>query len=778
MYGHGLPTHTELTEQDVLAIQDLQGQRLPDALEGDSGNDTLQTAVELSLPRQTAGQLQPPILVYGDLTTSADVDYFALPQNHRGAAPVTVRLQSKGISLLAPRVRVIARNGREIGSSASVQAGGATVLVRIDDLDQGERYFVEVTSARSDEFSVGGYSLIVTYDGLPQIDGRRIDQTAVGRERELDQTQVQSLLTEENALINGDLHQDDQLGQARRLGRRDEFANAARFETVASISDSSDIDYYRFDTLDLDEDDPLILNLTVHSLSPGELIPRATVFDQKRDPVAAEVLVNGQGEFVIQSQLQPDQVYYVRVEAADTQTPFVRGNYGMTLALVDEWIQLDTYLSTTVDREHPLAVHSLYVAQSQLFHTVVEVQPAPQSANQLLVAQFVDEQGQVLARLGTAPGDTRSFNSMLLTPGEYSVRLFAAGLADGELVRMSFNLRGTTFSDPLAIDPIDPTEDPLFLCPGEDDLYCYPGDVVSDDPFLWDDFLDTLPEVPDLELPELIDVLLGDWWSWYWDQQGQNGPALTLDDEYFLDSGQALVVGAVEGVLTNDLDPEGGPLVAVLVENANHGRLTLNPDGSFTYAPDAGFVGSDEFRYLAYDFVAESAPAVVRLEVAGPAATVGDFNGDLLVDADDLQLLCAALQAGLQHDLYDLTRDSQVDQDDLLYLVEDLLGTSIGDANLDGRFDSSDLVVVFQAGVYESGQPGSADWFTGDWTCDGFFDTSDLVFAFARGDYEAAGSASVSAADLRSSIASAVALAEDDARGNPHRPERRKAFVA
>ena len=178
--------------------------------------------------------------------------------------------------------------------------------------------------------------------------------------------------------------------------------------------------------------------------------------------------------------------------------------------------------------------------------------------------------------------------------------------------------------------------------------------------------------------------------------------------------------------------------------------LTLYPDGSFNYTPDAGFVGTDQFQYLAYDFLSESAPAVVWLEVAGPAGTVGDLNGDHLVDAADLQLLSAALQAGLQNDLYDLTRDGLVDHQDLLYLVEDLLETSIGDANLDGQFNSSDMVAVFQAGRYESGQPGSADWSTGDWNCDGVFNTSDLVFAFAQGDYETAAAASILVPELPS----------------------------
>src|SRR5439155_9120707 len=42
-------------------------------------------------------------------------------------------------------------------------------------------------------------------------------------------------------------------------------------------------------------------------------------------------------------------------------------------------------------------------------------------------------------------------------------------------------------------------------------------------------------------------------------------------------------------------------LSAVLVSTTSHGTLTLNPDGSFTYAPAAEFHGTDSFTYMAND---------------------------------------------------------------------------------------------------------------------------------------------------------------------------------
>ncbi|MFC1758513.1 lamin tail domain-containing protein [Planctomycetota bacterium] len=54
----------------------------------------------------------------------------------------------------------------------------------------------------------------------------------------------------------------------------------------------------------------------------------------------------------------------------------------------------------------------------------------------------------------------------------------------------------------------------------------------------------------------------------------------------------------------------------------------------------------------------------------------------------------------------------------------------IGDANLDGVFDSADLIQIFQLGRYEDDTSTDADWASGDWNGDGKFDSTDFVFAF------------------------------------------------
>jgi VCBS repeat-containing protein len=74
-------------------------------------------------------------------------------------------------------------------------------------------------------------------------------------------------------------------------------------------------------------------------------------------------------------------------------------------------------------------------------------------------------------------------------------------------------------------------------------------------------------------------------------------------------------VPAATGVLKNDSDAESSPLQAQLVGGPAHGTLTLLPDGSFTYTPQAGFAGTDSFTYRASEGAVASGPATVSLTV-------------------------------------------------------------------------------------------------------------------------------------------------------------------
>ena len=62
----------------------------------------------------------------------------------------------------------------------------------------------------------------------------------------------------------------------------------------------------------------------------------------------------------------------------------------------------------------------------------------------------------------------------------------------------------------------------------------------------------------------------------------------------------------------------------------------------------------------------------------------------------------------------------------------------VGDVNADGKFNSSDLLTVFQSGEYEDDIALNSTFEEGDWNGDGDFDSNDLVLALQKGTYGAA----------------------------------------
>jgi VCBS repeat-containing protein len=81
---------------------------------------------------------------------------------------------------------------------------------------------------------------------------------------------------------------------------------------------------------------------------------------------------------------------------------------------------------------------------------------------------------------------------------------------------------------------------------------------------------------------------------------GTNDAPAAIKESFELDEDTTLTVAA-PGLLSNDIDPDGDTLTAVLGTGPAHGTLTLNADGSFTYTPDENFSGQDSFTYRASD---------------------------------------------------------------------------------------------------------------------------------------------------------------------------------
>ena len=99
----------------------------------------------------------------------------------------------------------------------------------------------------------------------------------------------------------------------------------------------------------------------------------------------------------------------------------------------------------------------------------------------------------------------------------------------------------------------------------------------------------------------------------------------------------------------------------------------------------------------------------------------GDFDDSGVVNADDIDLLHAALLEQEPDLQFDLNRDGTVGERDVEHLVENLLSTTFGDTNLDGRTDFDDFLTL----AANFGERGG--WSTGDFDGDGVVGFNDFL---------------------------------------------------
>jgi VCBS repeat-containing protein len=151
-----------------------------------------------------------------------------------------------------------------------------------------------------------------------------------------------------------------------------------------------------------------------------------------------------------------------------------------------------------------------------------------------------------------------------------------------------------------------------------------------------------------------------------------NDAPVSLADAFFLEEDTS-----VQGnVLTNDTDVDGQGLVAQLVAGPEHGTLTLNQDGSFSYEPNANFNGTDSFTYRAFDGTAFGDPQTVTLQVSSV--------NDVPVAVDDNGLETAYQQPLEIEPGQLLANDSDLDGDTLsIVAVQDAVNGTV--AIVDGK---------------------------------------------------------------------------------------------
>ncbi len=471
-----------LTPADVASLQALYGTRSPDLHDAASSNDALNHATQMQFPGSYQGAT--PLVVYGDITTNRDLDYYALRPMSGYQGSLTIRLQSQGISLLTTKLSVVDSHGNVLASTQAASDTGDVVSLTIANADPSKTYYLKVEGATSDVFGIGSYALAATFDATNTVDAATLDQVMRGPYQSLGPNEIAALFTDPNAvLFHNDQHSDDTSSSAVVLTTPAGYAPNSHYETVGSLSDPADVDFFSVRATNADNGQPNVLTATVRAVEPNGVAPRLLLFDRDMNPVAAQVLANGDGTYTIQAAgMKSGARYFVEVLAAPTGQG--AGNYALNVDFGHNPVSLENFAQGSLDATASATEYHLYVAQSQLFQFLLSATTQDQAMGITVTLTIRDASGDVLDTLSTAANDSASGRALFLTPGAYTIEIVATSTNSGPVPSLAVSLLGKSISDPIGPTLGDSILAPIYVSPTTPTVYTYPDGTTTLTPFL------------------------------------------------------------------------------------------------------------------------------------------------------------------------------------------------------------------------------------------------------------------------------------------------------
>jgi hypothetical protein len=469
------------TATDIASLQQLFGARAPDDYEGSNGNETIAKATQFPIPGSYNGDR--PLVLFGDRTTATDVDVYEIRAASNYSGPLTVRLQSAGLSLLAPHLKVTDAKGLVVGEAQADSGFGDTVIVHLASVTPGAKYYLQVDSQANDVFNIGDYSLAVTFDATNTVTPAILDQVLEGDYGTPDTTVVDAILRNADiGLLNNDKHSDDTATAAVRPVSTPGYAPNSHYDVLGSLSDLTDTDFYRIRSPHDFVGPSGVMTVVVRALDDGGVAPSVSILDgDLQAPVPARILTNGDGTYTIEATgIAANSWYYLRVPG-DSSIQVV-GNYELVVDFPGKPTDLSTFAFGTIDGPASPRDFDLYVADSQLFELLLSAGPAA-TAGATVRMVVSNSSGVQLYSIAALAGQTVSGDDLFLTPGTYTIQFVVVGAN----APMEFVLSGESISNPVGPSLADPTLQPIFTAPGSPGvppLHAFPGGAVTTRSFL------------------------------------------------------------------------------------------------------------------------------------------------------------------------------------------------------------------------------------------------------------------------------------------------------
>jgi len=501
--------NSALSSNDIDALQQRYGNRALDQYDsGLDNNDSFDNATRIRLAGSLKGEV--PLIAFGDIDNSNDTDFFEARLYSGYSGTVSFRLVTNGISQLAPSITVFDENENQLAFSASQSGNGDDLLLTVTPSAADDKLFIRVESAGVDSRQVGSYGLVTLFDSDVQYDPSVLNAVLRQDLWNLRQDDIHTIFTAPAPVFNDDLHTNDTRATATPLEPVAGALADNRFRVQAGLADSIDVDFYSLTA----PDSGTVLTASLISLEQLGLVGEVQVFSDNRMIVQQRVIGNGNGRFLLQiDNIEPGSEYFVAVVANEPGQGFDIGNYTLDLTFQNEQYLLDEFASGTLSEKAPQQIHTLFVAETQLFDFGVEAHSKNRMANQNIWTTVYSEVGDIVHRAVTRPGEFRTTNSIILQPGTYSVRTTLAQPKGREINQsVKYSIFGKNHTDPMGPELLTPANQPFKKCDPLTNEFCYPGDRHTIDPFLIVIGNESMLPPGETTPPEFDNVNL---WYWY-----------------------------------------------------------------------------------------------------------------------------------------------------------------------------------------------------------------------------------------------------------------------
>jgi hypothetical protein len=462
MDGDYTGVRTGLATSDIAALQALYGARSPDAYEGPLGNSTPATATPINFvanpsPNSVASVL--PSVVNADLSTSTDVDYYAVKI---GPSPnFTVRVQTSGISLLTPRATVYDAAGNIIASASSTNPMAGDLTIPVAKAQAGATYTIRVESARNDVFGIGSYRLVVG--------------SSAGTAAALDPVSVlNSAQATTSALgwwVGNGQSAHNTPSSATPLQPVVNQGEHLAYTTEASLASRRDVNDYQV-VAPAGNTQSASLRVTVWGLNGSVLTPNVSVSDSNGQPVASQLIYSDAAtESILIAAAVPGQVYTIAVSSASPSSAAWGGSgngnpeaWPGSVAPGSYFLGVDfnagaATTSGVLNQTAPQDFHTLNVARTGLVRFDLSAASAGSPAG-WEVKLILYNSNHVPVFTLPAAANSLAEADVLLPAGSYTVRVIAITQGGQPLPAITYNFRSDMRSDPDGPGLIDPTGDP------------------------------------------------------------------------------------------------------------------------------------------------------------------------------------------------------------------------------------------------------------------------------------------------------------------------------